>query len=131
MGLKLIPDDTHIDFLKYRKLWVGLSIAAILGSIALFFIQGLNYGIDFKGGTLIMAETVEDTPVGEFRPVLNDLGLGDVGVTKVSDPGGAARNAVMIRVGITGVPGATRAPSATSTACTKPSSSTRSWASST
>ena len=94
MGIKLIPDDTKIDFLKFRKLWVGLSIAAIIGSIALFLIQGLNYGIDFKGGTLIMAETVEDTPVGEFRPVLNDLGLGDVGVTKVSDPGGTARNAV-------------------------------------
>jgi preprotein translocase SecF subunit len=102
MGLKLIPDDTHIDFLKLRKLWVGLSIAAIIGSIALFFIQGLNYGIDFKGGTLIMAETVEDTPVGAFRPVVSDLGLGEVGVTKVSDPGGTARNAVMIRVGITG-----------------------------
>ena len=71
MGLKLIPDDTHIDFLKLRKLWVGLSIAAIIGSIALFFIQGLNYGIDFKGGTLIMAETVEDTPVSAFRPVVS------------------------------------------------------------
>ena len=102
MGLKLIPDDTHVDFLKFRRLWVGLSIAAIVGSLALFLIQGLNYGIDFKGGTLIMAETVEETPVGEFRPVLNDLGLGDVGVTRVSDPGGTARNAVMIRVGITG-----------------------------
>jgi preprotein translocase SecF subunit len=75
---------------------------AILGSIALFLIQGLNYGIDFRGGTLIMAETPDERDVAEFRSVLTALNVGDVQVTAVGDPAGTARNAVMMRVGVVG-----------------------------
>jgi preprotein translocase subunit SecF len=102
MSIRLIGDDTTFKFLEWRKLWAGLSVLAILASIVAFFVFGLNYGIDFRGGTLIMAETPEARDVAEFRAVLRGLDLGDVQVTRVGDPAGAERNAVMMRVGVTG-----------------------------
>lgn len=102
MRLRLIPDVTTWKFLEWRRVWVAISAVLLVGSLVAFFVQGLNYGIDFRGGTLIMAETPEARDVGEFRSVLTGLNLGDVQVTEVGDPAGSARNAVMMRVGVTG-----------------------------
>ena len=102
MRLRLVPEKTNIDFFRWGKLAVTLSIAAMVVSVALFAFKGLNYGIDFKGGTLILAETEEPQPVADFRRVLTELDLGDVAVTEVSDPAGKTRNAVLMRIGITG-----------------------------
>ncbi|CAN5797047.1 protein translocase subunit SecF [soil metagenome] len=102
MGIRLIADETHFKFIAWRRFWAAVSVVAILGSLVLFLVQGLNYGLDFRGGTLIMAETEEPREVAQFRAVLTGLNLGDVQVTEVGDPGGVARNAVMMRVGVTG-----------------------------
>jgi preprotein translocase SecF subunit len=102
MGLRLISDDTHVRFLARRRLFVGLSAAAILASLVLFLVQGLNYGVDFRGGTLIVAEKPSAVDVAAVRGVLTSLNVGEVQVTEVADPGGTIRNAVMMRVGITG-----------------------------
>ncbi len=101
MRLKLVPDDTHIDFFRFGKVALAVSGAAMVASLVAFLVLGLNFGIDFKGGTLIMAETPQAQPVADFRQVLNDLNVGEVGVTEVSDPGNTARNAVLMRIGIT------------------------------
>ncbi|MEO1549109.1 MAG: protein translocase subunit SecF [Pseudomonadota bacterium] len=98
MRLKLVPSETKIDFFRYTRLTLGFSILLFLFGIGDFFLQGLNYGIDFRGGTLIMAETQEKEEVADFRATLGDLDLGDVSVTEVSDPAGTARNAIMIRI---------------------------------
>jgi len=102
MRLRLMPEATRIDFLRYARVFFAASGLAMLASLALFLIVGLNYGIDFKGGTLILAETPERRPVAEFRDVLTGLDLGEVAVTGVSDPAGTERNAVLMRIGITG-----------------------------
>lgn len=102
MRLKLVPDETRIDFFRSARLLMVLSSLLMVGSLLLFAVAGLNYGIDFRGGTLVMAETPEPEPVGSFREVLSALDFGEVAVTEVSDPGGAPRNAVMMRLGITG-----------------------------
>lgn len=102
MRLRLVPEMTAIDFFRPARICIAASGLAMVASVVLFLVVGLNYGIDFKGGTLVMAETPEPQPVGDFREILNGLDLGEVGVTEVSDPGGAPRNAVMMRVGITG-----------------------------
>lgn len=101
MRLKLVPEDTHIDFFRFGKLALAASGLAMVASLVAFLVFGLNYGIDFKGGTLIMAETPEPEQVSDFREVLNALNVGEVGVTEVSDPGNTARNAVLMRIGIT------------------------------
>lgn len=78
--LRLIPDDTKIRFMWLRKVSFPLAIVFGLGSIALFFTVGLNYGIDFKGGTVIEMKTQGPADVAGIRSVMSDLNLGDVQV---------------------------------------------------
>ena len=50
--LKLIPDDTNLDFLRWRTVAIILSGLLIAASIALLAVKGLNFGVDFKGGQM-------------------------------------------------------------------------------
>ncbi len=98
MRLRLVPDDLNLDFFKYATITYGVSLLLVVASVVLFFVQGLNYGIDFRGGTVMTVETPEKPDIGALRSVLGGLDLGDVAVTAVSDPGGTVRNAAMIRI---------------------------------
>ncbi len=97
MRLKLVPSITNVDFFKYYAITFGISAVAVLASIVLYFVVGLNQGVDFRGGTMITAEPTETVDIGAFREVLGALGLGDVSVTEIRDPAaevaGTARNA--------------------------------------
>jgi preprotein translocase subunit SecF len=57
MRLKLIPDDTKINFMGMGRIAVAVSSTAVIASIVLFLTMGLNFGIDFRGGTMIEART--------------------------------------------------------------------------
>ena len=72
--------QSSIDFLKGKYIAFITSIILILLSIGLFFLNGLNFGIDFKGGTLIEIETQNKIEISEVRSSLNTLSLGDVQV---------------------------------------------------
>lgn len=102
MRLRLVPETTRIDFFRIGQPAILVSLAAMVLSVALFFAMGLNYGIDFRGGTLVMVESPQEHPVGDYRAVLNDLELGEVAVTEISAPGGTDGQTVLLRVGITG-----------------------------
>ena len=71
---------SSIDFLKGKYVAFITSIILILLSIGLFFLNGLNFGIDFKGGTLIEIETQNIIEISEVRSSLNSLSLGDIQV---------------------------------------------------
>ncbi|UPH70486.1 protein translocase subunit SecF [Abyssibius alkaniclasticus] len=86
MRLKLVKDETHIKFFKYAKVTFGASVVAVIASIIIFLSNGLNYGIDFRGGTMMRIESPVDSGVGALRDVLSPLGLGDINVTEVFDP---------------------------------------------
>ncbi|MGR3722234.1 protein translocase subunit SecF [Abyssibius alkaniclasticus] len=86
MRLKLVKDETHIKFFKYAKITFGASVVAVIASIIIFLSNGLNYGIDFRGGTMMRIESPVDSGVGALRDVLSPLGLGDINVTEVFDP---------------------------------------------
>ena len=73
-----LSQKTNYHFVKYFKLCLGLSIAAILGTIVLLSTSGLNFGIDFKGGTLIQIQTPVATDAGHLRTTLSHLGLGEI-----------------------------------------------------
>ena len=102
MRLKLVPTETKIDFFKVTTLTVGLSALLAVLSVVAFFVFGLNYGIDFKGGSVIRTATPSKVEVSLYRDVLSGLELGDFTVTEVNDPGAdltdTNRNAVMIRI---------------------------------
>ncbi|SHG41687.1 protein translocase subunit secF [Cognatishimia maritima] len=86
MRLRLVPKETNWDFFGKTKISVGFSALLIVVSIAFFLIQGLNFGIDFKGGTTIRTESTQEVVVGDYRAAIDPLGLGDVTITEVFDP---------------------------------------------
>jgi len=102
MRLKLVPTETKIDFFLRSKLTIGLSVVLIVASVVAFFAMGLNYGIDFRGGSVIRTATPAPVEVSLYRQVLSGLELGDFSVTEVVDPGAdltdTNRNSTMIRI---------------------------------
>lgn len=86
MRLRLVPETTNINFFAYAKLTFGGSVVLLILSVVLFFAQGLNYGIDFRGGTTIRAESTQAVDVGKYRAAISPLHLGDVAITQVFDP---------------------------------------------
>jgi preprotein translocase SecF subunit len=76
--LKLVPAKTNITFIKHRTLAMGLSIFLMIASIGVFFTHGLNFGIDFKGGTLIEASAEDAVDIAALRDRLNNMDIGEV-----------------------------------------------------
>lgn len=85
-GLKLIPNDININFLGLRLGAFILSFAVIVASIGLTSTQGLNFGIDFTGGTLIEIKTEVNPDLSELRTSLNELGLGAISIQEFGAP---------------------------------------------
>ena len=94
MRLKLVPEETSFDFMSLGKWAAGLSIAGILASLALVVVMGLNFGIDFRGGTMIEARTQGPADIGAIRSTASDLGFGEVQVQEFGAP-----TDVMLRIG--------------------------------
>lgn len=97
--LKLVPTHTKIDFFKWQWITFGASVLAVVISLLSVAVLGLNFGIDFKGGTTIRTESTQAVDVGEYRAALDTLGLGDVSITQVFDPTFAAdQHVAMVRI---------------------------------
>jgi len=75
--LKLVPDNTNIDFMRWRKLALVLSVLLTLASIALVATRGLNLGVDFIGGQLVRVTTSQPANIGAIRGSVSGLGLGE------------------------------------------------------
>ncbi len=93
MLLKLVPQDTNLQFIKLRFAAYVLSAIMIIGSGVLYFSQGLNFGIDFKGGFLIEAHTEQAADLAELRSLTGGLGLGDVSLQTFGED-----NQILIRI---------------------------------
>jgi preprotein translocase SecF subunit len=103
MGMRLIRDDTRIDFMGRARLAVLGSILLFVASLVAIPLEGVNLGIDFRGGTVVMAETEGEPDLGAFRAALGAADLGEVAITRISDPTaeltGGVGNGMMIRLG--------------------------------
>ncbi|WP_187431241.1 Protein translocase subunit SecF [Roseobacter fucihabitans] len=99
MRLRLVKQNTSFDFFKRWKLWLGISGLMMVVAFASFLLQGLNYGIDFRGGTTIRTESPLPVEIGIYRDAIATLELGDVSITEVFDPTFAPdQNVAMIRI---------------------------------
>ncbi len=99
MRLKLVPSETNWDFFARPTLWLGLSGVLMVLAFVSFMIQGLNFGIDFRGGTTIRTESAQPVDVAAYRTAIDTLELGDVTITEVFDPTfDADQNVAMIRI---------------------------------
>ena len=92
--LKLVPAETKIDFIRLHIASFIVSASLVIASLGLFFTQGLNFGIDFKGGTLIEIGTNGPADIGDLRDIIGSLDLGEVQIQEFGSP-----EDVLIRVG--------------------------------
>ena len=69
--LRIVPDDTHFDFTRFRRISFPISAALSILAIVLFFTHGLNFGIDFRGGTLLEVQSKSGTAdIGAMRSTM-------------------------------------------------------------
>jgi len=85
--LRIVPDDTKFDFMRFRR--ISFPLSALLSIIAtlLFFFHGLNFGIDFRGGTLMEVQSKSGpADLAKMRSTLGGLGLGEVQLQQFGAP---------------------------------------------
>jgi preprotein translocase subunit SecF len=92
--LRIVPDDTRFDFMRFRRISFPISALLSIVAILLYFFHGLNFGIDFVGGTLIEVETkAGPADLAQMRSTIGSLHLGDFQLQQFG-----AANDVLIRI---------------------------------
>jgi preprotein translocase subunit SecF len=92
--LRIVPDDTKFDFMRFRRISFPISALLSIAAIALFFFHGLNFGIDFIGGTLMEVQTkAGPADLAKMRSTIGGLKLGDFQLQEFGAP-----NDVLIRI---------------------------------
>jgi preprotein translocase subunit SecF len=86
-SLRIVPDVTHFDFTQFRRISFPISATLSIIAITLFFTHGLNFGIDFKGGTLLEVRAKSGAAdIAGMRGQLSTLGLGEVQLQQFGGP---------------------------------------------
>src|SRR5689334_13507714 len=108
--LKLVPDHTNLDFMRWRNLALVLSLIATVASITFTVYRGLNLGVDFVGGQLVRVTFAQPVNVEELRSKVDAMHLGEASIQEFGGPktfqirlpkpsgGDAAANVVASRV---------------------------------
>jgi preprotein translocase subunit SecF len=92
--LRIVPDDTRFDFMRFRRISFPISAALSIAAILLYFFHGLNFGIDFVGGTLMEVQTKNGpADLASMRSTIGALHLGEVQLQQFGAP-----NDVLIRL---------------------------------
>jgi len=85
--LRIVPDDTKFDFMRFRRISFPISAVLSLLAMVLYFSHGLNFGIDFVGGTLMEVQSKSGpADLARMRGTLNGLGLGEVQLQQFGAP---------------------------------------------
>ncbi len=73
--MEFFHNKTHVDFIGWRFLPIGMSVLIIVGSLLLFLAKGINYGIEFTGGALVQVTFQKPTTLAEVRKSLDKQNL--------------------------------------------------------
>lgn len=84
--LKLVPDDTNIDFVRLRYIAFAVTTLLTIAAVALVFARGLNMGVDFEGGLMIEEHFQTAPQMDELRKTVDALGVGEAALQKFGDP---------------------------------------------
>ncbi len=86
--LRIVPDNTNFGFVRFRRFSFPISAALSILALVFFFTHGLNYGIDFKGGTLMEVRASSgQIDIGAMRTSIEGLGLGEVQLQEIGGNG--------------------------------------------
>lgn len=108
--LKLVPENTNLDFMRWRNVALVLSLIATVTSIGYTVYRGLNLGVDFVGGQLIRVSFAQQVDVEQLRSKVDSMQLGEASITQFGGPttfqirlpkppgGDAAANSVATKV---------------------------------
>jgi preprotein translocase subunit SecF len=92
--LRIVPDDTRFGFMRFRRISFPLSAVMSIFALVFFYTHGLNFGIDFKGGTLMEVQsTTGPIDLAKMRHTLDGLQLGEVELQSIGGP-----DEVLIRI---------------------------------
>jgi preprotein translocase subunit SecF len=92
--LRIVPDNTRFDFMRFRRISFPMSAMLSIVAISLYFFHGLNFGIDFVGGTLMEVQTkAGPADLAKMRSTIGSLHLGDFSLQQFGAP-----NDVLIRI---------------------------------
>ena len=85
--LRIVPDDTKFDFMRFRRISFPVSAMLSIVAILLYFFHGLNFGIDFIGGTLIEVQTkAGPADLAKMRTTIGVLQLGEFQLQQFGAP---------------------------------------------
>ena len=83
--LKLIPDNTNVDFMRWRNIALIISIMTVIGSLTILSLRGLNLGIDFVGGQVVRTTFAQPVDIEQLRGRVGTLGLGEASIQELGD----------------------------------------------
>jgi preprotein translocase subunit SecF len=86
MSMEIVSRDLHINFLAGRRIATIFSGVALALAVVMLVTRGLNFGIDFTGGTLIEVGYNHDVELGEVRSALDEAGFGGAAVQRYGTP---------------------------------------------
>ena len=79
--LKLVPEGTNVDFMRWRNVALVISTLLTIASIGYTIYRGLNLGIDFVGGEVVRVEFAQPVPIEDLRARVDRLGIGEASPT--------------------------------------------------
>jgi len=91
--LKLVPDNTNIDFLRWRNVAMAISVLMMAAAIATLWFKGLNLGVDFVGGQMAQVQFQQPPQLDRLRADVNSLDLGEAAVQEFG-----SNNRILIRL---------------------------------